>query len=379
MADEKFDPLQVDVRVPDTQTGSEPPPQDSFRGRTSDTSLRDTLDKAFEGEEPAGSPAKPPASKDGAGVPGTAPEAAPGSRPRTPDGKFARADAPPPVEVPRFGEKKPEPTGEDVRAKAPASWKPEKAPLWDKIQDPDARAYIHEREQQLQEGFQRTANIRQVAEGILNEFAPYQEVLQQEGATPVTAIRALLQTAYALRTSQPEYRKALFLQLAQQYGVDFSQPVNPQLARAQADADQLRLANMERDAQQQLQSDGVIAEQLAAFASNHEFFPYVREIMGRLLKGGVAPDLETAYQQAIAIHPEVKAVLEHRSVTARQQQQDDAARQRAARATAGGSAPGGGAMTARTQGQQTTSGRFRNSGDLRADIEAAFENAGRAG
>jgi hypothetical protein len=377
---DQFDPLQADVLPPDAKPGGEPAPQDSFRGRSTDTSLRESLDKAFADEAPEGSPAKTPASKDGAGEPpGTAPETAPGSRPRRADGKFAKADeAAPPVEVPKFADQKVE-TPDEQRAKAPASWKPEKAALWDKIQDPDARAYIHEREQQLQEGFQRAAQVRQVAESVLNEFTPYQEILQQENATPATAIRALLQTAYALRTSQPEYRKALFVQLAQQYGVDLGQPINPDLARAQADADRLRMSQMEQTAFQQTQQEMAIAAQVEAFAAQHEFFPHVREIMGRLLKGGVAPDLETAYQQAVQIHPEVRAALEQRNVAAARQQQEEAARQRAARATAGGSAPGGGAMAIRQQGQPQAPGRFRNAADLRSDIEAAFDSANRGG
>jgi hypothetical protein len=320
--------------------------------KPSTDSVRGAIESAF--EQSSGPPDGTPAPSQGGGAsdaPGAAPESTPAGRPRTPDGKFAAKAAPAPLEIPKFGETPKPAEGEqppaesaDPSAKAPASWKPEKAALWDKIADPDARAYIHEREKQLHEGFQRAAQVREVAESILGEFVPYQEILQQENATPATAIRALLQTAYALRTSPPEYKKALFLQLAQQYGVDFSQELNPEVARAQGEAAQLRMQEMERSARVSTAEEQAVRQQIDAFAANHEFFPQVRNVMGRLIDSGVAPDLETAYQQAVSIVPEVAREMEARKVAAAQAQQTEQARQRAARSLQGGAAPGAGAM-----------------------------------
>lgn len=337
-----FDAQQIDVLPPDAKT-----PEVE---RSSDNSLREALEGAFD-QPDSGSPSGTPASpKDGATVPpGGAPESAPGGRPRGPDGKFAAKEAPPALDIPKFGEKPPAaPEGEkapdDPIAKAPASWKPEKAALWEKIADPEARAYVHEREKQLQEGFQRAAQVREVAEGILSEFVPYQEILAQENATPATAIRALLQTAFALRTAEPEYRKALFLQLAQQYGVDFSQGVNPQIAAAQAEAANLKHQRMVEQAQSGYGQEREVSAAIEQFAATHEFFPKVRAVMGKLIDAGLAPDLETAYQQAAAYVPEVAAEMERRRVAAAQDAQREADRQRAASATRGGSAPGAGSF-----------------------------------
>ena len=342
----EFNALETDVLPADVKPGGEVPATPE-RGE----SVRESLERAL-GEAQGSPDGKSKAEGDaGAGVtPGPASDAAPGGRTRGPDGKFA----PKAPEVPEFSKAvvgpdgKPVPAAnadnDDPTAKPPASWKPEKAALWEKVA-PEARAYVHEREQELQRGFERTAQVRQVAEGILTEFAPYQEILQQEGATPITAIRSLLQTAYALRSAEPEYRKALFLQLAQQYGVDFSTPAGPRIWRqTQGRLAQMDLQQREQAAQREMQTSSGVEQTLQAFAADHEFFPQVREHMGRLMHAGLAPDLETAYQQAVQLHPGVRGEMERRTVAARDAQAQEANRQRAARATAGGAAPGAGSF-----------------------------------
>src|SRR6185369_5222595 len=103
----------------------------------------------------------------------------------------------------------------------PQSWKQEMRPLYEKV-PPELRPYLHQREQELQHGFEAVAKRGNVAEAVLNEFVPYADQLQSEGATPITAMRTLLSTAHQLKTGGPEYRKAINLSLAQQYNVDLS-------------------------------------------------------------------------------------------------------------------------------------------------------------
>ncbi|HWP12322.1 MAG TPA: hypothetical protein VNN06_10905 [Ramlibacter sp.] len=355
-----FDALNFDALPPDSKAPDALPQPD--------TSLRDALEENFDAGSPSGTPAptKPGGASDS---PSTAPESAPGGRQRGADGKFAKP-ALSQEDIPRFTDpKKPAPAGDDDAARPPPSWKPEKAGLWDKITDPEARAYVHERERQLQDGFQRAAQVRDVAEGILSEFVPYQEILQQEGATPISAMRTLLQTAYALRTSEPEYRKALFLQLAHQYGVDFTTGINPDLARAQAEAATLRHQAMEQQAYGNFGQEQQVGYEIGQFAEQHEFFPYVRQAMGRLIRAGLAPDLDTAYQQSLKLVPEVAAEVERRNVAAAQERQLASQRYGAARATQGGYSPGAGAMTNSTG---------RGAMSLRDELEAAWDAQMRA-
>jgi Skp family chaperone for outer membrane proteins len=225
------------------------------------------------------------------------------------------------------------------------------------------QAYVHQREQELQQGFQSVAQTKQVAESVLSEFMPYAEQLQKEGATPVTAIRTLLQTAHQLRTGGPEYKKAILLSLAEQYGVDLVSPLNSDLAKAQAEAANLSTERIYGQSQQNLQLQQQMQQELASFAGDpaHEHFNDVRPIMGELIGRGVAKDLQTAYDMAIGMHAGVReklianAVAQH---TAASNKNERAAR--AASISAIG-APGG--TEVRSAAADT---------DLRASIAAAM-------
>jgi hypothetical protein len=183
-------------------------------------------------------------------------------------------------------------------------------PLWDKV-PAEMRPYLHQREQELQSGFQAVAQRGQVAEAVLNEFVPYAEQLRSEGATPVAAIRTLLQTAHQLRTGGPEFKKAMLLGLAQQYGVDLSQPVNAELAQAQAESANLLVEKMYGSAQSQQHSINQLQQEFAAFSNDpqNEFFPQVRPIMALLVENNVAKDLRTAYDMAVGMDAGVRKTL----------------------------------------------------------------------
>ena len=51
-------------------------------------------------------------------------------------------------------------------------------------------------------------------------IAPYQHILQAEGAEPLRAVANLLQTAAALRTSPPGQRAALVADMVRTFGID---------------------------------------------------------------------------------------------------------------------------------------------------------------
>lgn len=226
---------------------------------------------------------------------------------------------------------------------APASWAPERKADWAKV-PAEVRSYLHQREGELQQGFQKVAQRANVAEAVLGEFMPYAEQLQREGATPVAAMRTLLQTAHALRTGGAEYKKAIIYSLAQQYGVDLSSAYNPQLAQAEAVAQNLSTEKMYGTAQQQAYEQQAMVQQITAFSADpkNEFFPKVREIMGHLINGGIAKDLPSAYQMALGMHPEVRQELLKRELDARTQ----GARRTAAASMSVSGAPNGAAAPA---------------------------------
>jgi hypothetical protein len=235
-----------------------------------------------------------------------APEAEPGKRQRDASGRFTPKEVELVSSIPKFGEAAPGKPEDQV----PTSWSKEAKPLWAKV-PPEVRTIIHQREAELQQGFNAVAQKANVASAVLNEFVPYAEVLQKEGATPIMAMRTLLQTAHALRTGDPEYRKAIIYSLAQQYDVDLREPINPDLARAQAQAAQLRTEKMYGATFSEQQMVSELTNEMNAFANDpaHEFFPHVRAAMGQLIGQGIAQNLQQAYEMSIGIIPEVRAEI----------------------------------------------------------------------
>jgi hypothetical protein len=294
-------------------------------GNTLQTQLENTFDQVVTPEKPAEAAATPPAQeslpletndgreRDASGrflpkkssAPGTAAPAPAG----TPTPQAGVPPAAPGAAAPQFNE-------------APQSWKAEMRPLYAKVPE-EIRPYLHQREQELQHGFEAVARRGNVAEAVLNEFVPYAEQLQAEGATPITAMRTLLQTAHQLRTGGPEFKKALILSLAQQYGVDLSNPVNVELAKAEAQNANLLTEKMYGSAATQQQTVAQTQQEFSAFAADpqNEFFPQVRGIMALLIENNVARDLRSAYDMAIGMHAEVRKTLIDREYQSRVQAQ----------------------------------------------------------
>jgi hypothetical protein len=279
----------------------------------------------------------------------------PSERARDPFGRFAPKESSPPGQVasqsPTGTAGAPAP-GRAAPAfdEPPASWRPEMRPLYDKI-PAEIRPYLHQREQELQYGFEAVARRGNVAEAVLNEFVPYADQLQAEGASPITAMRTLLQTAHQLRTGGPEFRKAIILSLAQQYQVDLSQPVNIPIAQAEAQAATLLTEKMYGSAQAHQQITQQTQSEFMAFANDpqNEFFPKVRHIMAALIENNVARDLRTAYDMAIGMDADIRKELISRDYQQRTQAQKQAA---AANLSVRG-APNGGVRPATPAGGET--------------------------
>jgi hypothetical protein len=305
--------------------------EDVLATETPAPSLPQTIEKAFDeavSRDETPKEAKEPADKQLS-------EKSVEARTRDERGRFTKdasapvvAAAPPvaptPAASPTTGAPAPA-QGPDFNS-APVSWKAEMRPFYDKV-PMEVRPYLHQREQELQQGFQAIAQRSNTANAVLNEFVPYAEQLQAEGATPVSAMRTLLQTAYQLRTGGPEYRKAIILSLAQQYGVDINNPLNVELAKAEAIATNLQTEKIYGSALSQQQMQAQINNEFAAFANDpqYEFFQQVRPLMAKLIDAGFANTMPEAYEMALPIHPEVKKVLDERTYQARIQADKSAA------------------------------------------------------
>jgi hypothetical protein len=272
----------------------------------------------------------------------------PTERPRGPDGKFAAKEAaepeaapvPPPAPVD-------EPIITDPFALAPQYAKKAVKENWDKL-PAEVRQELHEREKEVHQQFTRFDEERNFGKQVKQVVAPYESFIKSLGADPVQAFDYLIRTDYNLRTAPPEQRKAMFLQAAKDYGIDFNgtipgidEPANAmpthdpryetlqeRINRLESERNADILAAQERERQ-------TLDQQIESFASDpaHAHFDRLRPMMAVLLQNGQAENLDKAYEMALFADPETRALhlaatreAEERKRTAAAQAKADAAR-----------------------------------------------------
>ena len=201
-------------------------------------------------------------------------------------------------------------------ATPPNSWTAAAKAKWDKI-DPDLRSEILKRESEVEKGFTKFDEERSVGKTFKEVLSPYMPMIQAEGGTPVTAVQSLLNTAYQLRTASPTQKGQLLMELARQYGADFSQvsstqpQVDPQLQAIYQELAQLKNARQQEMTQREQQEQAALQGTIAAFAADpkHIHFESVKPHMAALLKDGLAKDLQDAYDQAVYARPDIRSTL----------------------------------------------------------------------
>jgi hypothetical protein len=193
---------------------------------------------------------------------------------------------------------------------APSSWNAEARKLYAKA-DPALQAYIQQRESETQNGvaklkseFQGKANF---AESVWKEIAPYQQMIEAEGGTPVAAIRDLLGMAATMRTGSPEQKRNLLLQTARQYGVDLgsapdpeNQP-DPMIEALQREINGMKQQFRSREQVAQQERQATLQAEIDQFKADKPHFDRVRHVMGELIERGIATDLDSAYTKAVRL------------------------------------------------------------------------------
>lgn len=194
---------------------------------------------------------------------------------------------------------------------APTSWTPDAKAKWSAL-DPQVRGEIQRREKEIATGLQRAAEARKFGDSVMQEFAPYAEILSKEGATPQAAVRALLEASYTLRFGSPEHKHALFMSMAQQYGIDLGKQVDPEKARLEWELDSRKHNDMRGAATAQEQLAREVQGELEQFvaAPGHEHYDAVRPAMAGMLQSGAAKDLQDAYDQACWANPNIRASMQ---------------------------------------------------------------------
>ncbi len=254
-------------------------------------------------------------------------------------GKFTKTDA----EIPKPAtDAKPEASPAEG---PPSAWKS----IWDSM-TPEARAIAVKRESEVSKGFDEYRNKVKQFESLEQVLAPARARFQQQGIqSDAEAIRNIISWEQGLH--DPTTRVAAFRSLAQQLGVDLSQLVqNPSQVPSQGQEipapfqpvlDQF--GNSLSAVQQEIQAlrNERVSQELSAFAKDKPHFEKVSVLMGQLMSAGAARDLESAYQQATKIHPEVSAQIEADRITKEAAEREKTQAEKAAAARRAAVSPAG--------------------------------------
>jgi len=237
-------------------------------------------------------------------------------------GKFAKVDPekasaaekPAAAEIPKTENAQPEaskPVG------PPSGWSKEAQALWETL-PPAVKADAVRREAEVAKGFDeyrgKTAQLTEISQAL----DPIRSILQQNGIqSDAQAVKTLLQWEGSFRN--PQTRIQAFHNLARQYGVDLSTLAQGSSQPAQDIPDQLRpvidqFGNIVQEvnglkAQLQRSQEEKVSQELSVFAKDKPHFEQVRTLMGQLMQSGVADSLDSAYQKATLLHPEVSAKI----------------------------------------------------------------------
>lgn len=204
---------------------------------------------------------------------------------------------------------------------------------------------------------------------------PYMATIRSEGATAPQAIESLLNMAHVLRVGSPQQKSDLLLRTAQTFGVDLrsavqqpQQQVNPQLQSALQQVQTLQAKMEQAEADKKAAEEAEIHQTIKTFSEDPKniHFETVREHMRALLNGGIAKDLQDAYDQAVYANPQTRSTLldQQKSASTEQRVAEQKARAEAAR-KAGSSIKGAPGIAA------TRNGQIKGL-DLRSTLKQAF-------
>jgi len=176
----------------------------------------------------------------------------------------------------------------------------------------ESQGYITKKEQEY-------ADYRKRLDPIYETIRPYEGYWAQQGMSPETGVRQLLSYAEALARDPA----SVIPQLAQMYGVDLQsliaeQPyVDPQVQALQQQLQQVQGQFYQQHQQAQQQQYHRLTEEIRAFETAVDeqgnpkapHFTRVWDSMLRLANGGLAKNIQEAYEKAVALDHDLQAEI----------------------------------------------------------------------
>lgn len=199
----------------------------------------------------------------------------------------------------------------------PKSWKVDYKDHWTKL-DPGVAKYINEREGQYHKGISGYRNAAQAyAELMGGEHKSFWEQVHQEtqgNYNPVQILNQMLGNHLQISKASPESRRAILLQIAKSYGVDFAEAVAQNQASPQPPADprleQLWQHKERQEAQARQERLASYEKAVDAMFADKVKFPLADDALDGMqaaLNSGVVTTLEDAYKYAIWNNPDLQA------------------------------------------------------------------------
>lgn len=206
---------------------------------------------------------------------------------------------------------------------APNSWKKEFKERFGSIPDREVQEYILQREQDFERGIgekgQELANFRQRVEQYENALSPLVQNWQMQGMTPEQGVTSLVAWSQALQANP----KDTLMELAKQYNVNLEeafadQPyVDPMMQQYEQKMREMEAQLQQFQQSQQQNVQNAAMTQLDAFEKatdsngelKHPHFEAVIDDMAYLMQTGRCNDLDTAYETAVRLNPDIQSQL----------------------------------------------------------------------
>ena len=311
----------------------------------------------------------------------------PAGRARTADGKFApKSDAGEPAQEPAAqpaargtGGRDPaaaaaapavqaSPAPQGAAELAPKSWSASGKAVWANL-PPEARAEIAKREQDIAQLTGRFDEERAFARQFSEVSQRHQDVVASQGMPPAKIYENMLGVIRILNSPDVNAKAALLRDVIRLNGIPpqllglsgqpqpasnapggaapQSSALPPPVARVVNEWSQFQAERQREREAAELRAQHEVTSEIDSFRTKPEaeFFDAVQDQMIGLLTGGLAQNLEEAYRSAVALRPDIQAILKEREAQAQAAKAAKQQRVQQARLR-GGSVRGGSGMSA---------------------------------
>jgi hypothetical protein len=203
-----------------------------------------------------------------------------------------------------------------VWERPPRSWKKETHELWAKA-DPKLREYYVQRENEMLARYSELGPKAKLADDLNKVAEPYMNTIRGMGIDLPKAVKGLMEADHALRNLPADQKRAYWLQIGRQYGIDTGQsPAPGQQPQAPNPSDPNFVALLNqfnslrgevvsfKEAQEAAQQADALAH-VNQFASTHDYFEELRPTITKLIETGLETTLEGAYKHALKVNDEL--------------------------------------------------------------------------